>query len=524
MAGSRVSLRTVKRAAVAAVVLAVLAVALPLGYGWWEERRSRCADGVVRMGPAGECVGVTDGSHVFAGHLKNVTDKIKEQNDLVVGSGDPYVSVAYMTSFTLEETDSNPEESVRHELQGAHVAQRQYNRNGSPKVRLLIANTGSNSRHWEHTVDELVRLAGDGGTEPGRLVAVAGLGPSTDRNLAAVKRLSKRGLATVASTMTATSIGGMEGFVRVTPTNDDEAVAAARYLKCAESGGYGGGRGEPSEGTWCSERGKAQKGGEEESLDALVVQDTAKGNLYARTLGKAFSREFPEDDEGYGLVARPQEFDSSVPGSWRNELHLMMDQLCLHRSDVVYFAGRGQHLGHFLRAASRRTCLDEWDFTLVTGDDTSNLTRKQAKEAADRGIDVYYTALAHPLMWEHRPDTVPGELRKAFLSGLRGWFPPESHEDGQAMMAHDAVLVAVEGVRLASFGGGGMTGRDVGRMFRRMHGTKKVRGATGPLSFDSDGNRESKAIPVLKLGADGSLDYIETIVVEVMPEEGPAGR
>ncbi|MCI0384565.1 hypothetical protein [Streptomyces sp. CNQ085] len=69
-----------------------------------------------------------------------------------------------------------------------------------------------------------------------------------------------------------------------------------------------------------------------------------------------------------------------------------------------------------------------------------------------------------------------------------------------------------------------MTGRGIGRMFRGMYGARKVRGATGPLSFDGGANRESQAIPIPKLGADGSPDYIETIVVEVMPEGGRAGR
>ena len=46
----------------------------------------QCAPGVVRAGPDGECVGVTDGAYLFADELglKDVLGKIKQENDRVV--------------------------------------------------------------------------------------------------------------------------------------------------------------------------------------------------------------------------------------------------------------------------------------------------------------------------------------------------------------------------------------------------------------------------------------------------------
>ncbi|GAA2403691.1 hypothetical protein GCM10010420_33730 [Streptomyces glaucosporus] len=480
MAGRGMSLLAVKRLVTAVVALAVLAGGTLLFLDWWVERESRCAAGVVKKGPDEECVGVTDGSYVFAGHLAAVTERIREANEKVVKEGGDYVSVAYMTSLTVGEDDSNSEESVLHELQGAYLAQQRYNERSTPRIRLLIANTGSESEHWRHTVGELIARKDDE-----RLVAVTGLGPSTDPNRQALRELSAHGMAMVAGTMTATDVnedekgGKLKGFVRVAPTNVDEAKVAAEYLR---KEGFG---------------------------TAMVVQDVAERNLYARTLGDAFTEEFPRGGR-HRLVAERKTFDSSVPGNWKSELHFLSNQLCFHRPEVVYFAGRGQHLTHFLKVLADRVC-PEWDFTVMTGDDTTNLTAQQVRRATASGIEVYYTGLAHPRMWKDRPDGAPKELQAAFLENgqLEKWFGDDSHADGQAMMSHDAVLTAARGAQMADIGETGVTSEAVGRMFHLMEDSERVRGAGGSLSFGSDGNPRDKAVPVLRLDPNGIPVFVE---------------
>ncbi|MGK5446284.1 ABC transporter substrate-binding protein [Streptomyces radiopugnans] len=475
MAGPRMSLRTFKRAIVATVALAVLAGVSLFVHGWYAHRDDQCARGVTRMEePRSECVGITDGSYDFAEHLSAVSEKIEQANQDVTKEDGKYVTVAYMTSVTVDENDSNSEESVRHELQGAHLAQQRHNEHSTPKIRLLIANTGSGSAHWRHTVDELIELR-DGG-EP--LVAVTGLGPSTDRNLAALRRLSAAGLATVASTMTATGISGIEGFVRVAPTNVDEARAAARYLR------------------------------RKEIRTAMVVQDVAEENLYADTLGDAFTEEFPRGGKEHRLVADRKQFDSSLDDSWKNELQILSNQLCFHRPEAVYFAGRGRHLTHFLDALAERFCT-EWDFIVMTGDDTTNLTDEQVRRATDSGVQVFYTGLAHPEMWKGEQGGPPGAVQAAFREGglLEQWFGRERHIDGQAMMAHDAVLTAARGAQMASKGTR-VTGRAVGRMFQLMEDGGQKRGASGELTFTENGDMRDKKVPILKLAPNGDPVFV----------------
>ncbi|MBU3866455.1 branched-chain amino acid ABC transporter substrate-binding protein [Streptomyces sp. 4503] len=472
-------LHIVRRVVIGVIVVALLGVAVPLTVNWIQEKRARCGDGVVKMGEARECVGVTDGSYHFAGHLKAVEEKIKAENDRVEKDADkdPYVSVAYMTSFTLTDDDSNSEESVRHELEGAYLAQRRHNQGdlrSSPKIKLLIANMGSNAGHWEHTVDELI----DRKTSADKLVAVTGLGPSTQESLRALKRLSAHGLALVASTMTATNIEGIKGFVRVSPTNVDEAYAASAYLK------------------------------KEKVRTAVVVQDDAQGNYYAKSLGRAFTEVF-QDAEGHRLVADRMRYDSSVRSAWQNEMRYMSDQLCRQKPQAVFFAGRGKHLTRFLDWIANRSC-QERKFKVITGDDTTNLTAKELRHAADTGVEVFYTGLAHPDMWQKDPKSVSGPSARHFQPGgsLDQWFPSDPRHDGQAIMAHDAVLTAAQGIQMANGSQGEVTGESVARMFHQMD-SHQVPGAGGFISFENDGNPRNKAIPILHLNAKGRSELVE---------------
>ncbi|WP_431773845.1 ABC transporter substrate-binding protein [Streptomyces cucumeris] len=473
-------LHIVRRVIVGVVVVAVLAVAVPLTAHWIQEKRSRCAAGVVKLGDGGECVGVTDGSYAFAGHLGAVEKKIKAENDRVTAGADkdPYVSVAYMTSFTLTDDDSNSEESVRHELEGAYLAQYRHNRgdlSSTPKIKLLIANTGSNAAHWAHTTDELIGRTG----APDHLVAVTGLGPSTDRTLEALRRLSDHGLALVASTMTATNIKGINGFVRVSPTNVDEAQAASAYLK------------------------------QQKIRTAVVVQDDAESNYYAKTLGDAFTDVF-QDTKGHRLVADRMTYDSSVRSAWQNELRYMPGQLCDQKPQVVYFAGRGRHLTRFLDSLANRPCQGR-KFTVIAGDDTSNLTARQLAHAAESGVRVLYTGLAHPDMWRQDPLHVSGPSARHFQpdGSLDRWFPNDPRYDGQAIMAHDAVLTAAHGIQMAAGWQGEVTGDAVARMFHQMDGRQQVAGASGFISFRNDGNPRNKAVPILHLTRTGRAELLE---------------
>ncbi|MFD7918702.1 branched-chain amino acid ABC transporter substrate-binding protein [Streptomyces sp. NPDC059740] len=482
-------LHVVLRVAGAVVALAVLVALGTWGYSWWRESQDRCGEGVVKLQPTGECVGVTDGAYHFAG-FEAVEERIAKENAKIADV--PHVSVAYLASFTATEKDSNSADSLRHELEGAYLAQYRYNegdRKGSPKIRLLLANTGSLSLFWRHTVDQLLARK-----NAEKIVAVAGLGPSNDENKAAQKALARGGLATVASIMTATDIGG-ERFARVAPTNADEARAGAAYLR-----------------------------GEAKTPSALLIQDAAKGDHYARTLGDAFEKDYRDH-----MAAPRLTYDSSVENIWQNELNIMAGQLCGYADlDVVYFAGRGRHLTSFLDALGNRSCQDR-SFTVMTGDDITNITPAELSRTPHEGLTVLYTGLAHPDMYHKNPHAVAAPSARNFLPGgyLSKWFPSDPLDDGQAIMGHDAVLTVAQGITLAvGSGAKDIDGPSVGRMFQQMRGSGQVPGGSGFLSFMENGNPYNKSIPLLRVKDNGHSQLVTVTAPDGKPnaDGSPAER
>lgn len=503
MMGWRPTRPMVRKAAYALALLLVLGVAVPAVWLWQrDDGPVRCAEGVVERGPLEECVGVTDGRTRDAfgddRRLDRVLAKIGALNEEVAErstkKGVDYATVAYMTSFTVEKDDTNSRESVRRELQGAYLAQYRANRGderGSPGIRLLVANTGSRSGQWQHTVDELIRLS-KVEQKQDRVLAVAGLGPSTETNKKVLKRLAKHKIAMVASNMTATDLPQVSGFARVSPTNRDEALAAARYLK--------------------SESFREERFPGDKDVTALVVKDSDPDNGYAASLAAEFKKVYP--GKGHTLLEkdRPSTFDASNPDVWPGEIKTIAKDLCIPKPDVVYFAGRGKHLTNLLDALSNRPC-PEKSFTVMAGDDTTNLTVEELKEAAKRDITVLYTGVAHPEMLDDAGKSAVTPSAAYFRDG--GWmsktFPADPRTDGQAMVSHDATLVAIHGVQNLEGNGSPPSGAGVGQMFRHMYNNQTVQGATGRLSFHADGNAENKAVPIMLLGSDGRFQLEETI-------------
>jgi ABC-type branched-subunit amino acid transport system substrate-binding protein len=295
----------------------------------------------------------------------------------------------------------------------------------------------------------------------------------------------------VGATMSATNIRNIKGFVRVAPTNEDEARAAAAYLK------------------------------RKNARTAVVVQDQAVGNLYARTLGAAFKAAFPDGNARRLVAKEPMTFDSSVREAWKNELLYMRGQLCIQKPQYVYFAGRGQHLTHFLSAIANRPCTTT-PFTVITGDDTTNLTAQEITQAAAKGVEVFYTGLAHPSMWQKAPEAVSAASAKYFQEGeqLHKWFPNDQRNDGQAIMAHDAVITAAHGIQMAAQWQGKATGDAVARMFHQMGPGQQVAGASGFISFQENGNPVNKVVPILTLNGKGQAVFVEPSFVDGKPPKG----
>lgn len=465
-----------------------------------DEDRS-CAPGVARPPGADECVGVATGAYDF-GHrrLRDVVRAIYAENDrLKEGT---YVTVALMLPYTA--TTPSTLSDIQHEVQGAYLAQYQANHgsNGqAPAIRLVLANPGATSAHWQTMVDQVERMA----KGPDRLRAVAGVGQSTDDNKKAVAELTRRGIPVVGASITADDLANGQhgedpfpGLARVSPTNTDEARALAAFAKV-------------------------------DAGRALLVYDKP-GDPYTRTLQTSFAALLK------GSPYEPQPFtppadrtrEGTTANTFRQITHLVCDTS--PRTDTILFAGRHTQLRQFINALGTRGC-QERRFTVLTGDEGSYLTgdRKLDRGALRHRLSVRYTALAHGDAWaldKARTGGSAADLKVLTDLLARSGNAPVGPigtvdlADGQLIIAYDALTLAVHGIREATPDGASAPAlADVGLQWPQVKGSLRVSGASGWICLDVHGNPYDKAVPIVELHPDGGAVFVRIAWPEGKPPQ-----
>lgn len=455
-----------------------------------------CAAGVERVDDGDECVGVATGPYAYGQPgLADVVDRIRAENaEAMSGKSGTYVTVAVLEPFTT--TDSGLATDVRHELQGAYLAQYHANHDSNgetPPIRLVLANPGADGTYWRRTVDELERMA----TGPDRLRAVTGVGQSTENNKLAVRELTRHGIPVVGSSITADDLangqGGKDpfpGLARVSPTNTDEADALASFAEVTA------GR-------------------------ALLVYDKP-GAPYTRTLQASFAALIKGSPYGAQPFTPPTDRgeEGTTANTFRQIAYLVCDTK--RTTDTLLFAGRHVQLRQFVNALGQRGCQDR-RFTVLTGDEGSYLSgdKKLDGDALTRGVSVRYTALAHPDAWTAGAGNTPAtggsaadalvldDLVTAAKTKPVGPIGPAPLDDGQLIIGYDAVRLAVHAVRQATPAGRSYPAlADVGLQWPQVKGSLRVNGASGWICLDAHGNPYDKAVPIVELTPKGTSRFV----------------
>ncbi|MBT2368750.1 hypothetical protein J7E88_26305 [Streptomyces sp. ISL-10] len=471
--------------AATAVVLAVL-----FGPGVLDPDRS-CATGVVKPEGSDECIGVSaTGYHFGVKEIQEVARAIGAENRTVDDSEQLAVSVAVMMPFSSKA----PEQlrKMRHELQGVYVQQRLANRaeGRPPKIRVLLANTGNLGHYWEQVANQLVTMA-DG---PEQLRVVTGIATSNTANKQAVALLARHHIPMVGSTITADDITNVPGLARVSPTNKDEARALVSHAKSVDR-------------------------------SALLVYDTNPDDRYAQTLREAFNEQLPDQ------VYEPTQFTSSKepdnPGNLGNVFNSIAHYICDTEAHTVFFAGRHTPLRLFVSELGRAGCAGR-GFTVLTGDEASYLGSDEKMDrqalAVRPGekkprVTLKYAALAHPDAWVEapgRPLPATGGSAAAYrqladgIAEMRADIGPNQLQDGQTIIGYDAMATAVQGIRRAT----GTSAKapalaDVTAQWPHLTGSLRVNGASGWICLDNYGNPRNKAVPIVRLAANGTLRFQE---------------
>ncbi|WP_406862422.1 hypothetical protein ABZO31_19005 [Streptomyces sp. HUAS MG47] len=476
-----------------ALIVLTAAVVWAVDRATTPEDRS-CAPGVERPAGSTECIGVNGDGHTFGvPTLAKAAAAIARENKTL--RPDTYATVALL--LPLSSPDPGTRIKVLHEIQGAYAYQWRANHasnDQTPKIRLVLANTGRNNAQWKPVVERLKAMTG----APDRLRAVSGVATSSTPVREAVTALTKAGIAVVGTTITADDLANgpgrtpFPGLARVSPTNGDEARALAHF-------------------------------GKVDAAKALLVQDTRSGDHYTDTLKAAFATSLK------GAPYEPQLFtsppDPTDEGTTANTFRQITHLICDTRAETVFFAGRHTQLRQFINALGHRGCAER-RFTVLTGDEGSYLGAdgRLDRDALKARLTVRFASLAHPDAWTPAPGRpVPAAGGSTtdynrFLADLTAAEAEPALQDGQAIVAYDAMATAVHAIRQATGEGRHYPAlADVPTQWPQVKGSLRVRGASGWICLDNHGNPYDKAVPIVELAPDGSQRFVQLAWPEGRP-------
>ncbi|MGC5343504.1 ABC transporter substrate-binding protein [Streptomyces sp. DT24] len=492
------------------VVTTIVVAAIVIGGGWYGvdrlTDRSCGPHGVAKPKGSDECIGVSGDGYDFGMRgLTAVAKAIGEENaGLKTAEDKPVVYATVAVLLPLTTRDEGMGTKVLHELQGAFAAQYRANHSltgETPKIRLVLANTGSDNAFAPDVARQLTTMTG----APDNLRAVTGVATSNEQVERAVATLTGKDIAVVGTTITADNIangpGGerFPGLARVSPTNQDEASALAQLPTV-------------------------------DPTKAVLVYGEGTKDRYTDTLRSAFEQRL-RGKALYESKSFTAPADPTQEGDLNSRFRDITMLVCgMKQVNTVFFAGRHTQLRQFVNALGERGCYQDQPLTVVTGDEGSYLgaDEKLDRTALTHNLTVQYAALAHPDAWVAKPGRpVPATGGSAadfrnFLDALTavgkapgGRVGPFAHKDlldGQVIVAYDAMTTAVQGIWQAPPGDKGMPPiADVGKQWSVMQGVLKVKGAGGWICFDKYGNPYDKAIPVVRLTAKGIPEFVRIV-------------
>jgi hypothetical protein len=499
-------------------LLAVVVLAgLILGGNWSYERlfprALSCGDGTIILGSPAACIGInlTGGSFTATEppRMRSLETMIKNADDTIAGA---YVSVVLLLDLSpVASVDTVSNNALYSNIEGAITAVWRANDTAAlgnaPKVKLFLANMGSMYDSWSDAVNQITVNAA-----AAHVTSVIGLGQSTDRTRRAAAMLSQVHIPTIGSTVTADTMNfdpssgkPIANFFRVSPTNSDSVLGAAKFISAMNPRPY----------------------------RVAIVQDSAPGDDYTRTLAHSAVDDLHAPGRTINTLSyrSPTNLPAGVKrqDELKQQFHLLHDNLCQDAPEVVYFAGRGADLGAFVQNWVQDAPCGFPGLTIVSGDDAAasiNDPNVDAAIAANH-VKIYYTALASPDEWGSactgkgsqtnynqfwaaftgRPDPCTGQTIASSPGTTPLAFDPVDLESGQAMLAHDAAFAAIEAARQDGQNGD-LAFRDPESqtgILDQLHCVHMIPGASGWIAFGSDGNPIDKPIPVVQIASNGTI-------------------
>ncbi len=350
------------------------------------------------------------------------------------------------------------------DLQGAYVAQREYNTNaklnGGYMVRLLVASSGSKKEYANQVAQQIVQLAKSDKT----FVGVMGW-PFSSHTLSAYQTLQGASIPMVSqSASDDTLTGASQYFFRVAPSNKSQGIAGAQYA--------------------------------ETTLKAKnVVLFFDPSDPYSQSLANDFRRKFEGD--GNKIVALEQ-YKVGAPGS---VLDKMNDALSKN-PDLIYFSGFAADVSTLV------TNLPASNNILVLGGDALYQLGGYDANSKAGFTRLRFTGFFYPDVWgilglndaPQKPKFFT-EYADAFsANGSKSGYG-YNRADSDATLSYDGTIALLTAYNIAAPSGGQITPSQLQQALTKT----SFQGASGQIKFGSDGDPVDKSIVVLRVDAQGHI-------------------
>ncbi len=450
----------------------------------------------------GEAIGISDGSATLDTGLADASLKAQAAADYK--SGNTAQALALWTSATQQVTNDaealiylenlsignaphvtfvvatmlsgNNAAAVgtgRSDLQGAYVAQKEFNDNskldGGLKVRLLIANSGSSGNYTADVAQQIVKLKQSDPT----VVGVIGWPYSNDAYTAA-QILGQAGIPIVSQTASSDKLSGISpDFFRVNPSNKSEAVAGAKYA--------------------------------EQTLHAknvAVFYDPA--NLYTQNLQQDFAAQFTAD--GNKVVATEQYTGGNVASIGS----ALQDALSKNPA-LIYFAGYSNDATTLLQDMQNDNAPSS---VQVLGGDALYELGGYPSSVRSMLPRLHFTTFFYPDEWgilglasktpaffkEYAADLDPNNQTHSTPYGY-------TRPTNDSALSYDATLALLQACNNAySAGTTTLTPAAIQKGLTQINASHPLQGVSGQIAFGSDGNPINKAVVILYFN---SNDFIQ---------------
>ncbi|GCE19394.1 protein kinase domain-containing protein [Dictyobacter kobayashii] len=390
------------------------------------------------------------------------------QEDLnVLSSGSPYITFVVGTILT------GPNAGVGYDnLQGAYVAQHEWNSQhtlGNVKVRLIIANTGSDSGNATTVANQIVQAAAKDPT----IVGVMGWSFSAHAENAS-DVLTQAHIPMVSATASSDTLTNRSNyFFRVAPSNKTEAAVGATYAKNTL---------------------KMQK--------AVIFLDD--GDSYSQSLGNDFKSAFEDPSIG-GQITQVIKYNKDDQASIIAGLKQLQTD-----PGLIYFAGYSNDVGSLLSDLPNHPALAK---TQILGGDALYELAGYPKNVSANLYRLHFTAFAYPDEWDvlkqaNKKPAFFKDYTADYSSSKPGGGYGFTRPANNVILSYDAMVALLTSSKEALNGGSILKPTELQQALTKVKG---LQGVSGQISFGQDGDPINKAVVVLYFDQLGRIHMEENL-------------